>query len=38
MSFNQETMRQIEQFAKEQSQHYLDAAEMTYMEKLRYKT
>ena len=38
MNFNQETQKKIDQFAKEQSQHYLDAAEMTYMEKLRNKT
>lgn len=38
MSFSKETQQKINQFAKEQSQHYLDAAEMTYMEKLRKKT
>jgi hypothetical protein len=37
MSFNSETQGKINQFAKEQSRHYLDAAQMTYMEKLRYK-
>ncbi|MFY9189398.1 MAG: hypothetical protein WAO22_09120 [bacterium] len=35
MNFNQETRKKIEQFAKEQSQYYLQEAEMTYMEKLR---
>ena len=38
MDFNQDTQQKIEQFAKEQSQRYLDAAEMTYMEKIRSKT
>ncbi|MCX7746204.1 MAG: hypothetical protein N2645_04835 [Clostridia bacterium] len=38
MSFSHEIKRKINQFAKEQSQHYLDEAEMTYMEKLRRKT
>jgi len=38
MSISFETQQKINQFAKEQSQHYLDAAEMTYMEKLRRKT
>lgn len=38
MSFSNETQQKINQFAKEQAQHYLDAAEMTYMEKLRRKT
>jgi hypothetical protein len=35
VNFNQETRKKIEQFAKEQSQYYLQEAEMTYMEKLR---
>jgi len=30
--------KKIKQFAKEQSQYYLDEAEMTYLEKLRLKT
>ena len=38
MSFSHEIKEKISQFAKEQSQHYLDEAEMTYMEKLRRKT
>jgi len=38
MSFSQETIRKIEQFAREQSQYYLEDAEMTYMEKLRRKS
>lgn len=38
MSFSQETQQKINQFAKEQSQHYLEEAEMTYLEKLRQKT
>lgn len=38
MRFSRETEERINRFAKEQSQHYLDAAEMTYMEKLRRKT
>lgn len=38
MSFRRETLDQIRKFAKEQSQHYLDEAEMTYMERLRRKT
>ena len=37
MNFNQETQKKIDQFAKEQSKHYLETAEMTYMEKLRNK-
>ena len=37
MSFSHETQEKINRFAKEQSQHYLNAAEMTYMEKLRKK-
>ena len=37
MSFSRETQGEINQFAKEQSQHYLNAAEMTHMEKLRKK-
>lgn len=37
MSFSQETQKKINQFAKEQSQYYLEEAEMTYMEKLRKK-
>ncbi|NWL88502.1 hypothetical protein DMN77_13075 [Paenibacillus sp. 79R4] len=38
MSFSNETLRKIDQFAKEQAQHYLEEAEMTYLEKLRAKT
>lgn len=38
MSFNHEVSEKIKQFAKEQSQYYLEEAEMTYMEKLRQKT
>ena len=37
MSFSRETQERINQFAKEQSRHYLNAAEMTYIEKLRNK-
>ena len=37
MSFSHETQEKIKRFAKEQSRHYLNAAEMTYMEKLRKK-
>lgn len=38
MSFSKEIREKIYQFAKEQSQHYLEEAEMTYLEKLRRKT
>src|SRR5690606_27396664 len=38
MSFSRETVEKINKFAKEQSQHYLEEAEMTYMEKLRRKS
>jgi hypothetical protein len=38
MSFSLETQQRIEQFAREQSQHYLEKAEMTYLEKLRKKS
>ena len=38
MSFSQETQQKINQFAKDQSQHYLEEAEMTYLEKLRAKS
>lgn len=38
MSFSQEMKNKIVQFAKEQSRHYLEEAEMTYLEKLRRKT
>jgi hypothetical protein len=38
MSFSHETQQKINQFAKEQAQHYLEEAEMTYLEKLRWKT
>lgn len=38
MSISHETQQRVNQFAKEQSRYYLDAAEMTYMEKLRRKT
>lgn len=37
MNFSNETQQNISRFAKEQSQRYLDAAEMTYIEKLRGK-
>lgn len=37
MSFSRETQGKIKRFAKEQSQYYLEDAEMTYMEKLRRK-
>ncbi len=35
MTFNQETKKKIEQFAREQAQYYLQEAEMTYVEKFR---
>ncbi|AEG59713.1 hypothetical protein [Desulforamulus ruminis] len=38
MSFSHEVKERINRFAKEQSQYYLEEAEMTYMEKLRRKT
>lgn len=38
MSFSREVQEKMNQFAQEQSQHYLEEAEMTYMEKLRRKT
>lgn len=38
MSFSNETQQKINQFAKEQSQLYLEEAEMTYLEKLRRNT
>jgi len=38
MIFSDEINRKIRQFAKEQSQHYLEEAEMTYLERLKYKT
>lgn len=38
MSFSRETQEKIKRFAKEQSQNYLEEAEMTYMEKLRRKS
>jgi len=38
MSFSLEAQQRIEQFAREQSQHYLEEAEMTYLEKLRKKS
>nr|WP_150960597.1 hypothetical protein [Aneurinibacillus sp. XH2] len=38
MSFSREVQEKMNQFAQEQSQHYLDEAEMTYMGKLRRKT
>ena len=37
MDFSRETQEKINQFAKEQSRHYLNAAEMTHIEKLRRK-
>ncbi|MEA5021774.1 hypothetical protein SDC9_10034 [bioreactor metagenome] len=38
MSFSKEIREKIRRFAEEQSQHYLEEAEMTYLEKLRRKT
>ena len=38
MSFSREIKEKINQFAKEQSQRYLNEAELTYLEKLRRKT
>ena len=38
MTFSRETKEKINQFAREQAQHYLEEAEMTYLEKLRRKT
>ena len=38
MSFNREIQEKINRFAKEQSQHYLHDAEMTYMERLHRKS
>jgi hypothetical protein len=38
VTFSQEIKDKMVQFAKEQSQYYLDEAEMTYLEKLRRKT
>lgn len=38
MSFSHETQQKVSQFAKDQAQHYLEEAEMTYLEKLRRKT
>ncbi|MEK4496014.1 hypothetical protein [Ureibacillus sp. FSL W8-0352] len=38
MNFSDEMKGKIKQFAKEQSQYYLEEAEMTYLEKLKYKT
>lgn len=38
MNFSDEMKGKIKQFAKEQSQFYLEEAEMTYLEKLKYKT
>lgn len=38
MNFSQETQQKMNQFTKEQSRYYLDAAEMTYWEKLRRKS
>ena len=37
MSFSHETQKKIEQFASTQAQHYLEEAEMTYLEKLQAK-
>ena len=37
MNFSHETQKKIEQFASTQAQHYLEEAEMTYMEKLQAK-
>lgn len=38
MNFSREIQEKIKRFAKEQSQNYLEEAEMTYMEKLRKKS
>ena len=38
MSFSREIQERINRFSKEQSQNYLQDAEMTYMEKLRKKS
>jgi len=38
MNFSNEIKEKMNQFAKEQSQYYLEEAEMTYLEKLKYKT
>ena len=38
MNFSDEIKEKIKQFAKEQSKYYLEEAEMTYLEKLKYKT
>lgn len=38
MGFSHEIQQKINLFAKEQSQHYLEDAEMSYVEKLRKKT
>ncbi|WEK53549.1 MAG: hypothetical protein P0Y55_13285 [Candidatus Cohnella colombiensis] len=38
MSLSHEIKEKLNRFAKEQSQHYMDEAEMTYMEQLRRKT
>ncbi len=38
MTFSREIRDKMVQFAKEQSQYYLDEAEMTYLERLRRKT
>jgi hypothetical protein len=37
MSFSRETMDKIRKFAKEESQYYLEEAEMTYLERMRRK-
>lgn len=37
MNFSDEIREKIKQFAKEQSQHYLEEAEMTYLEKIQHK-
>ena len=38
MSFSDETQRQIEKFAKEQSAYYLESAEMSILDRLKYKS
>lgn len=38
MRFSHEIQQKINQFAKDHAQHYLEEAEMTYLEKLRRKT
>ncbi|AST58433.1 putative conserved membrane protein [Thermoanaerobacterium thermosaccharolyticum] len=37
MNFSDEIREKIKQFAKEQSQYYLEEAEITYLEKIQHK-